>query len=89
MIFNKISKAKLGEKFLIGAEKINLRINPFLANAVDRRPVDDEANALASCVLYKDNVLVNLISGAKYSHYLGIENLGSKVFELEEALRLS
>lgn len=84
MIFNKISKAKLGEKFLIGAEKINLRINPFLANAVDRRPVDDEANALVPYVLYKDNVLVNLISGAKYSHYLGIENLGSsKVFELD------
>ncbi|MDO4799201.1 MAG: metallopeptidase TldD-related protein [Bacillota bacterium] len=79
MIYQNISRAKLGERFLSAdaAESLNIRINPALTTSIHARPVDAEGKRLAAYNLYEDGVVKQLRTGAQYSHYLGIPNIGS------------
>lgn len=78
-IYSGISLAKLGEVFgdPSAAQKINIRINPSLSCSKDARPVDGEGKILSAYTLYKDSVVENIRTTARFSHYLNIPNIGS------------
>lgn len=85
-IYQKISKAKIGENFqkADARQKITFKINPALATSLNAKPVDEEGKKLSEYFLYKDGVVENLVTSAKFSHYLGVENKGKCItFEVE------
>lgn len=85
-IYQKISKAKIGENFqkADAKQKLTFKINPALATSIDARPVDGEGKKLSEYNLYKDGVVEHLVTSSKFSHYLGVENKGMcTTFEVE------
>lgn len=85
-IYQGYSRAKLHEAFLPSdaAQKVNIRMNPFLDFSVAAAPVDDEGCALSPYVLMKDGVVENLRTEARFSSYMGIPNTGKvSCFEVE------
>lgn len=85
-IYRKISKAKQGELFLSESakEKLNVRINPMLSTSIYARPVDNEGKKLERYDLYRDGKVAHLRTSSRYSHYMGIENIGfCDTFEVE------
>ena len=85
MIYQQISSAKLGERFFGDNPKVNfnMKINPTLETSINKRPVDSEGKKLVEYDLYKNGVVENLVTNAKYSYYLNVKNMGqSPVFEV-------
>lgn len=78
-VFTGVSRAKIGERFQKedAAEKLTLILNPGLDCSIEARPVDGEGKILKQYELYRDGKVVNLQTSARFSHYLGIEHLGS------------
>ncbi len=80
------SRAKLHENFLSpdAQEKLNIRMNPALENSIYAKPVDREGKILSGYTLYEAGKVQNLRTSARYSHYMGIENMGScSTFEMD------
>lgn len=77
-IYNGVSLAKRGELFQSeqAAEKISIVMNPALSGSIDAKPVDHEGKILSSYPLFEDGAVKNIRTSARYSHYLGIENIG-------------
>ncbi len=87
MIYQNISNAKIGEKFFGENPRVNfnMKINPMLESSINRRPVDAEGKKLSAYSLYKNGVVENLVTSAKFSYYLNVKNMGSSpVFEVEQ-----
>lgn len=60
-----------------------MKINPTLETSINKRPVDSEGKKLVEYDLYKNGVVENLVTNAKYSYYLNVKNMGqSPVFEV-------
>ncbi|MDO4711639.1 MAG: metallopeptidase TldD-related protein [Peptostreptococcaceae bacterium] len=86
MIYQKISKAKLGEPFLSddAKERLTIRIRPDLETSIEAAPVDKEGKRLSSYTMYEAGKVKNLRTSARYSHYMGIGNIGScNTFEMD------
>jgi predicted Zn-dependent protease len=77
-IYKQQSRAKLGERFMPdnARQTLNIRIDPTIPSPF-ARPVDREGKRLEAYPLYRDGVVENLRTGARYSHYLGIPNRGT------------
>lgn len=78
-IYQKVSKAKIGESFQKeeAKEKITIKMNPALESSINARPLDGEGKKLKEYLLYENGRVKDLVTSAKYSHYLGIENRGT------------
>lgn len=80
------SRAKLHEQLLSSdaEEKLNIRINPVLEHSIYAKPVDREGKILSSYTMYESGKVQNLRTSARYSHYMGIENIGlCSTFEMD------
>ncbi|MDO5062135.1 MAG: metallopeptidase TldD-related protein [Peptostreptococcaceae bacterium] len=85
-IYQGASRAKLHENFLSpdAEEKLTIRIDPALENSIYAKPVDDEGKILSAYTMYEAGKLQNLRTSARYSHYMGIEHIGScSTFEMD------
>ncbi|MDO4754589.1 MAG: metallopeptidase TldD-related protein, partial [Bacillota bacterium] len=86
-IYTGVSHAKRGENFQKedAKEKLNLTLNPTLDCSIYARPVDTEGKIMKSYNLYTDGKVTNIqTSASRYSHYLGVENMGScSTFEVK------
>lgn len=85
-IYQKSSRAELGKAFQSESakESLTMRINPALVNAINASPVDSEGKKLKAYTLFDKGVVKNIVGNAKFSHYLGVENLGNcNIFAVE------
>ncbi len=85
-IYSGTSLAKHGEIFgsADAVQKLNIRINPTLACSIDASPVDSEGKILNNYILFDDSKVANIQTSARFSHYLGVPNIGSaSTFEVE------
>lgn len=86
MIYNKVSRLELGKQFVDEAAKqrVNIKLNPALESSIYARPVDEEGKQLKAYNLIEDGKAINLRTSSRYSHYLGVKNMGLvNTFEVE------
>lgn len=79
MVFTKISKANIGEAFQAkdAKQKLNIIMKPNLESSIYAKPVDAEGTLLKEYDLISDGEVKALRTTAKFSHYLGIEHIGT------------
>ncbi len=85
-IYQKVSRAEVGTMFQKedAKSKITIKMNPTLANSINRKPVDGEGTRLEEFYLFEHGVCKNIISDARHSYYLGLNNNGGvSTFEVE------
>ncbi len=86
LVYQKVSRAALNERFVPAGAKqtLNIRMNPALASSPVARAVDDEGKILLPYPLYEDGVVKNFRTHARFSHYLGMPHIGFvSTFEAE------
>lgn len=71
--YQKISGAKLNEKFYEGIESLDIELDPSINNI----PVDSEGKILKPYKIFEDSILKAYKNSAKFSYYLNVENKGN------------
>lgn len=79
MVYTNISKAKIGQQFQSknAKEPITITMKPNLETSIHARPVDIEGTILKEYELMHEGEIKALRTTAKFSHYLGIDHVGS------------
>lgn len=79
-VYEKISKAKIGENFQgenIKGDLLNITLDPLMKNSSKSAPFDADGSRLEKTKLYKDGILQTYFGSLQYTSYLDIEPTGS------------
>lgn len=79
MVYTNIGKARIGQAFQSkdAKEPITVKMKPNLETSIYARPVDAEGTVLKEYDLMYEGEIKALRTTAKFSHYLGIEHVGT------------
>lgn len=79
-VYQQISTSKIDESIQgneIKGDKVNMVLDPYLANSTGSSAFDEDGFPLSKISLYEDGILRKYWGNRRFSHYLGIEPTGS------------